>query len=286
MKDLQGKVAVITGGASGIGRAMAERFAQEGMRIVLADVEEPVLRQTALEMTNGGATVLPMVTDVSKADQVEALAQQTLDAFGALHVVCNNAGVGAGSTIWESTLADWEWVLGVNLWGVIHGIRTFTPLLLKQAQEQGEEGHIVNTASIAGLIAGPGLGVYKVSKFGVVSLSETLYYELAQQTDKIGVSVLCPMWVRTHIYTSGRNRPPALMNEPNQPVSDMLADPETRAAVEPDMLSVAEVAERVCRAVRNNELYILTHPDSKRFVQRRMEHILAEENPQTRMSVF
>lgn len=286
MKDFAGKVAVVTGGASGIGRAMAERFAQAGMRVVLADVEEPVLRQAAEEMTGAGMTVLPVVTDVSHAEQVEALAQQTLAAFGAVHIVCNNAGVGAGSTVWESTLADWEWVLGVNLWGVIHGIRTFTPLLLKQAQAQGAEGHIVNTASIAGLVAGPGLGAYKASKFAVVSLSETLYYELAQQTDKISVSVLCPMWVRTNIYTSGRNRPTTLMNEPDQPVSDMLADPAARALVERDIIDVAEVAERVFAAVRDKQLYILTHPASKRFVQHRMEHILAEQNPPTRMTVF
>ena len=289
MREFNEKVAVITGGASGIGRAMATRFAQAGMRIVLADVEEAALTQTAAALTATGATVLPIVTDVSKADQIQALAQQTLEAFGAVHILCNNAGVGAGSTVWESTLADWEWVLGVNLWGVIHGVRTFTPIMLEQANTQGDECHIVNTASIAGLVAGPALGAYRVSKFGVVSLSETLYYELGQQTDKIGVSVLCPMWVNTQIHQSGRNRPSSMQNEPttapDDDAVDILSSDEVGQLVEKG-IPTADVAERVFHAVQARELYILTHPETKAMVQHRMEHIVAERNPDIGSGLF
>ncbi len=176
MQEFRDRVAVITGAASGIGRALAQRCAQEGMKVVLADVEESALIETAAEVRASGAPALAVVTDVSNIRAVEALAQQTLDMFGAVHLLCNNAGVAAGTTIWDSTLADWEWVLAVNLWGVIYGVRVFVPIMLSQ----DTDCHIVNTASIAGLIAGPGLGVYKVAKHGVVTLSETLYYELAR----------------------------------------------------------------------------------------------------------
>ncbi len=188
MQEFRDRVAVITGAASGIGRALAQRCAQEGMKVVLADVEESALIETAAEVRASGAPALAVVTDVSNIRAVEALAQQTLDMFGAVHLLCNNAGVAAGTTIWDSTLADWEWVLAVNLWGVIYGVRVFVPIMLSQ----DTDCHIVNTASIAGLIAGPGLGVYKVAKHGVVTLSETLYYELAQRDAKVKVSVLCP----------------------------------------------------------------------------------------------
>src|SRR5438132_4651738 len=195
MKEFQGKVAVVTGAASGIGRGLAERCAQEGMKVVLADIEEQALMRACQELKAAGAQVLAVQTDVSKILDMEALAQKTIATYGAVHLLFNNAGVGAGTIIWESTLADWEWTLGVNLWGVIHGIRTFVPLML----EQDTEGHIVNTASVAGLTSGPDLGIYKVTKQGVVTLCETLYHELAHRGAKVKVSVLCPVFDKTQI---------------------------------------------------------------------------------------
>ena len=197
------KVAVITGAASGIGRGLAERFAVEDMRVVIADIEEVPLAELEADLKANGATVLAVRTDVSNAAEVENLAAQTLETFGAVHILCNNAGVVCSRPIWEHTLADWEWVLGVNLWGVIHGIRAFVPRMLTQ----GDACHIVNTASILGLVGGGGEGIYKVSKHGVVVLSETLADELAQKGANIQVHVLCPGWVRTGILDSARNRP-------------------------------------------------------------------------------
>src|SRR5207248_8286700 len=215
MKDFQGKVAVVTGAASGIGRALAGKSMQEGMKVVLADVEESALKQAEDELKASGAEVLAVRTDVSKAGEVEALAQQAFATYGAVHLLCNNAGVGAGTTVWGSSLADWQWVLGVNLWGVIHGIHFFVPRMLAQ----GSEGHIVNTASAAGLISSPGLGIYKVAKHGVVTLSETLALELAARGAKLKASVLCPEWVNTRIMDAERNRPQGLRNAPaEQPV--------------------------------------------------------------------
>jgi len=208
VKEFRGKVAVITGGASGIGRGLAERCAQEGMKIVLADVDKSALAQAERELKDASAEVVAVRTDVSKSGDVDALAQRALGAFGAVHALFNNAGVGAGTTVWESTLEDWQWVMGVNLWGVIHGVRTFVPLMLKQA----DECHIVNTASMAGLVSGPALGIYKVTKHAVVSLSETLYCELAVMRSKIKVSVLCPAGVNTRVMDSERNRPIELQN--------------------------------------------------------------------------
>ena len=203
MKEFKGKVAVVTGAASGIGRALADRSVQEGMKVVLADVEVEALAKTEAGLKSSGATVLAVPTDVSQARDVAALAQKTLEVFGAVHLLCNNAGVGTEAAIWESTLEEWEWVMGVNLWGVIHGVRAFVPHMLAQ----DTECHIVNTASMAGLISGPGLGAYKVTKHAVVSLSETLYHELAERGARVGVSVLCPGIVNTRIMESARNRP-------------------------------------------------------------------------------
>ncbi len=208
MKDFQDKVAVVTGAASGIGRALAEKSAQEGMKVVLADVEESALKQAEEELKASGAQVLAVRTDVSQAAEVEVLAQKTFDTYGAVHLLFNNAGVAAGTTVWESSLADWQWVLGVNLWGVIHGIHFFVPRMLAQ----DTEGHIVNTASSAGLVSSSGLGIYKVSKHGVVTLSETMALELAARGAKLKASVLCPEWVNTRITDAERNRPQALQN--------------------------------------------------------------------------
>ena len=192
MKDLQGKVAVITGGASGIGRAVADRAAGEGMKIVLGDIEEGPLKEAVDELTGRGAEALGVVTDVSDAASVRALRDRTLDRFGAVHLVHNNAGIGLGGPIWEVSEEDWRWILGVNLWGVIHGVATFVPLLIAQG-----EGHIVNTASIAGLTAAPFLGPYNASKHAVVAISETLFKDLQAMGAPVGVSVLCPGFVQT-----------------------------------------------------------------------------------------
>jgi NAD(P)-dependent dehydrogenase (short-subunit alcohol dehydrogenase family) len=274
MKEFKDKVAVITGAASGIGRAMAERCVQEGMKAVLADVEVESLTQSEADMKAAGATVLAVRTDVSQAKDVEALAQKTLDAFGAVHLLCNNAGVGAGTSIWESTIADWEWVTSVNLWGVIHGVRVFVPIMLAQ----DTACHIVNTASMAGLIAGPGLGVYRVTKHGVVTLSETLYHELVQRGAKVKVSVLCPGFVNTRIMEAARNRPVLL--PATQPLSPEYAArwDSMRQAVQTGM-PPAQVADAVFKALREDKFYILTHPEWKERVRTRMEDILQERNP-------
>jgi NAD(P)-dependent dehydrogenase (short-subunit alcohol dehydrogenase family) len=269
MKEFKNKVAVITGAASGIGRAIADRCVREGMKVVLADVEESALISAAAEMKAAGAAVLTVVT--------EALARKTLDEFGAVHLLCNNAGVGAGTTIWQSTLRDWEWVLGVNLWGVIHGVRSFVPIML----EQDTDGHVVNTASIAGLISGSSLGIYKVTKHGVVSLSETLSCELAELGAKVKVSVLCPGFVNTRIMDSDRNRPAELQNPPEQEVwtPEMEAIEEGMRRAVLTGLPATQVADAVFDAIREERFYIHTHPELKAWVQMRMEAILQERNP-------
>ena len=203
MKDLKDKVAVVTGGASGLGLAMARVFAAEGMKLVLADVEEESLRRVETDFRKAGVPVVGLKTDVSSAHDVERLAEKTLATFGGAHLLCNNAGVAPGGVVWENTLPDWEWVLGVNLWGVIHGVRVFLPIMLRQETEC----HVVNTASVAGLLSVPGMGAYCVSKHAVVTLTECLYHDLAQRAAKIGVSVLCPAYVPTGISDSERNRP-------------------------------------------------------------------------------
>jgi NAD(P)-dependent dehydrogenase (short-subunit alcohol dehydrogenase family) len=275
VKEFQGKVAVITGAASGIGRALADRCVREGMKVVLADVEGGALARTEAAMKASGATVLTVRTDVSQGRDVEALAQETLDAFGAVHLLCNNAGVaGTAAPVWESTVADWEWVLGVNLWGVIHGVRVFVPLMLSQETEC----HIVNTASMAGLISCPGLGAYKVTKHGVVSLSETLHHELAERGAKIKVSVLCPGIVNTRIMESARNRP-------GHPPATGPLDSASGAGWEalrqlvPAGMPPGQVAAAVFAALREDQFYILTHPEDKESVRTRMEDILQERRP-------
>ena len=277
MKDFKDKLAVITGAASGIGRGIAERCVQEGMKVVLADVEEPALAQTEQELRATGATVLAVRTDVSRAGDVEALAQKTLNAFGAVHLLFNNAGVGAGSTIWESSLADWQWVMEVNLWGVIHGLRVFVPIMLAQ----DTECHIVNTASIAGLLPNHPVAPYQVTKHAVVALSEHLYHSLAEKNAKVKASVLCPGWVNTRIMDSARNRPPELQNEL---MSESL-NPEREAIIQEMRqatqagMSPQQVADYVFKAIRAEQFYILTHPEFNSMVQKRMEDILQQRNP-------
>jgi NAD(P)-dependent dehydrogenase (short-subunit alcohol dehydrogenase family) len=274
MKEFKDKVAVITGAASGIGRAMTERCVQEGMKVVLADVEVETLTKTEASMKASGATALAVRTDVSQARDVEALAQKTLDAFGAVHLLCNNAGVATEAAIWESTIAEWEWVMGVNLWSVIHGVRVFVPIMLAQ----DTECHIVNTASMAGLISGPGVGAYKVTKHGVVTLSETLYHELAERGAKVKVSVLCPGIVNTRIMESARNRPGRLpTTEPLSPASG--ARWEALRQLVPAGIPPAQVADAVFKGLRKDQFYILTHPEGKEYVRTRLEDILQERNP-------
>jgi NAD(P)-dependent dehydrogenase (short-subunit alcohol dehydrogenase family) len=227
MREFTGKVAVITGAASGIGRGLAQRCVEEGMRVVLADIEAPALAQAEAELRGAGATVLAVPTDVAQARAVEALAERTMQTFGAVHLLCNNAGVGAGGSIWESSLDDWEWVLGVNLWGVIHGVRSFVPLMLAQ----DTACHVVNTASIAGLLSYHPSASYQVTKHAAVALSEHLYHSLAERQAKIGVSVLCPGWVRTRILESARNRPAARRGAapPAPPSPELAAAPAADA---------------------------------------------------------
>lgn len=277
MKEYKNKVAVITGGASGIGRAIADRCVREGMKVVLADIEEETLAKVEKELTSMGATVLAVRTDVSKASDVEELAQKTLEAFGEVHLLVNNAGVIGGSTIWESTVADWEWIMGVNLWGVIHGVRVFVPLMLAQ----GTEGHIVNTASVSGLVSGPGngWGIYRVTKHGVVTLSETLYYELAERGAKLKVSILCPGAVNTQIMEAERNRPVELQNikEITNPKVEQLWQ-TVRHEVQ-NGLSPQQVADEVFKAIRAEKFYIIIPPEEKQAIQKRMEDIILERNP-------
>lgn len=274
MKDFAGKTAVVTGGASGIGRALAERFAREGMNVVIADVEANALATAEREMQESGAMVMSIVTDVSDPEQVEALARSAFERFGGVHVVCNNAGVAPPiGPSWERTVEDWRWVLGVNLWGVINGIRSFVPRLI----EQGAEAHIVNTASGAGLMSRPYGAVYNVSKHAVVTLSETLYQELELSGSPISVSVLCPSWVNTRIAESARNRPAeeaAAAETPQGQVLREVLKQQIAAGLDP-----ADVAGMVFDAIKERKFYILPHPQVKERVRTRMEDILNERPP-------
>ena len=278
MQEFHDKVAVITGAGRGIGRAIAERCAREGMKVVLAGIGSESLARTEGDLRDHGATVLSVQTDVGKFADVKRLAEQTLAAFGAVHLLVNNAGCGTVTTVWESTLADWEWTLGVNLWGVIHGVKVFTPIMIAQ----DTECHIVNVASVAGLLAGPGLGIYKVAKHGVVSLSETLYYELAQRGTQVGVSVLCPGFVKTDIMSGERNRPAALQNDP----AEVIMSPEVvqgytdlQQAIDTG-IAPGLVADALFAGLAAKQLYILTHPDLNDAIRARADDIAQERNPE------
>jgi NAD(P)-dependent dehydrogenase (short-subunit alcohol dehydrogenase family) len=278
LKEFRDRVAVVTGAASGIGKAIAERFGAEGMKVVMADVEAPALDAAARELEDKGALVYPILADVSKAEDVEGLAKRVFDEFGEVHLLCNNAGVGGGTGLsWDSTLADWQWVMGVNLWGVIHGVKFFLPRMI----EQGTEGHIVNTASLAGLISGPGLAIYSVTKHAVVSLSETLFHELKLAGAKVHVSVLCPGWVNTKIMDSSRNRPEDLLNKPEE--EKTLPGAEAMEQMVRGLLAQAppasEIGQKVFEAVRDEKFYILPHPQYTHMIRTRMEDILEERDP-------
>lgn len=277
MDDLEGRVAVITGAASGIGWALAKAFATEGAKVVLSDIEGPALEQKARELAAsiGQDRVSATVCDVSELDQVVALRDHALASFGAYHVVCNNAGVGAGGEMARLTENDWSFVLGVNLWGVIHGVEAFLPGLIEQG-----EGHIVNTASVAGLFAAPFMGPYTVSKYGVVALSETLYNELAMAASPVGVSVLCPSWVATNIGDIDRNRPEELRNPPSVGADPTLGFGEVlQQFIQDKGMDPAEVASQVVAAVRAKQFYILTHDDTRPAVLARMNAIVNGQAP-------
>jgi NAD(P)-dependent dehydrogenase (short-subunit alcohol dehydrogenase family) len=275
MKQFKDKVAVITGGASGIGLALARRAAAEGMRLVLADIEQGPLAAAATELKGAGAKMLMVKCDVSRAEEVENLAAQTLQAFGGAHLVFNNAGVGGVRVkTWQATAKDWEWVLGVNVWGVIHGVRVFTPIMLRQ----GDEGHIVNTASAAGFVSMASTAPYAVSKHSVVTLSEVLYHDLKAENARVGVSVLCPAWVGTNIWNSQRNRPEDLRDHADTP-EERARREEVRKVLEKGKVTAADVAEMTFEGIANDRFYIFPHPKIRKDIQTRMEDILALRNP-------
>ena len=269
MDDLAGRVAVVTGAASGLGRAMARRFAAEGMRVMLADVEREALDDVASEMAASGADVRAELVDVSRVEALARLADVTIEAFGAVHVVCNNAGVVKRALTWALTEDDWRWVLDVDLWGVIHGVRAFVPRMLAQ----GQGGHIVNTASMAGLLPFSSLGAYCVAKSGVVALSEVLQLDLEAEGSDIGVSVLCPGFIATRITESGRNRPGSLADTAGAPNV-----PRTSANVQPTM-DADEVADEVVEAVKTSRFWILTHGAYGPVIEERAAGIGADGRP-------
>ena len=281
MKHFQGRTAVITGAASGFGLETARIAARERMNIVMADVQADALERAAAEIRALGAEVLPFRLDVSQAHEVEALGEATAARFGVPHFVFNNAGVGVGGLIWEHSAADWAWTLGVNVMGVAHGVRVFTPRMLAAARaDPGYEGHIVNTASMAGLLNPPNMGAYNVSKHAVVSLSETLYHDLSLVTERISASVLCPYFVPTGIHQSFRNRPADAGTAAARPTrSQRIAQAMTSKAVESGKVSAGDVAVLVFDALRERRFYIYSHPKAIGSVRTRMEDILLARNP-------
>ena len=282
MKNFKGRTAVITGAASGFGLEACRIAARERMNIVMADVQADALERAAAEIRGLGADVLAIRVDVSQAHEVDALGEATVKRWGAPHFVFNNAGVGIGGLIWEHSAADWAWVLGVNVMGVAHGVRVFTPLMLAAAKaDAAYEGHIVNTASMAGLVNPPNMGAYNVSKHAVVSLSETLYQDLALVSEQVSASVLCPFFVPTGIHDSHRNRPAPTTADTHDPPtrSQRVARAMTGKAVGSGKVSAADVAALVFDALREKRFYIYSHPKALASVQLRMEDVLQARNP-------
>ena len=279
MKELKGKVAAVTGAASGLGRSMALAFAAEGMDVAIADVDAHALHDVGRAIREKGRRVFAMRVDVSHGAEVEAWRERTVEELGGVHVVCNNAGVSPLGAVWENSVAEWQWILGVNLWGVIHGVRAFTPHLLAQG-----EGHIVNTASVAGLISPPGSGAYNVTKHAVVALSESLHHDLRERKSAVGVSVLCPAYVPTGIVDSERSRPKDLPAAPKSKET-IAREAMLRKAVTSGKISADQVAQAVVAAVKEERFYILTHPRIKGAIQARMEDILQERAPRNPMAL-
>jgi NAD(P)-dependent dehydrogenase (short-subunit alcohol dehydrogenase family) len=277
----QGRTAVITGAASGFGLEASRIAARRGMNVVMADVQNDALQLSVREIESLGAKVLPYRVDVSKVEQVDALAAATMERFGAPHFVFNNAGVGCGGLIWEQTLQDWEWVVGVNLMGVAYGVRAFTPLMLAAAEKDPAfEGHIVNTASMAGMVNMPNMGVYNVTKHAVVSLSETLYQDLALVSDQVHAHVLCPFFVLTGIINSARNRPAELSDPNRKPTkSELIARAMTDKAVSGGKVTAAQVAQYVFDAMDEKRFYVFSHPQALGSVQTRLEDVVNIRNP-------
>lgn len=277
MKTLENRVAVITGAASGFGREFALLGAQYGMKLVLADVQADALEQVRSELANRGVSVIALACDVRDANQVQALADAAMQTWGAVHVLFNNAGVGSGGLVWENSVADWEWVLGVNLWGVIHGVRIFTPLMLECAKHDPDyEGHIVNTASMAGMLNAPAMGIYNVSKHAVVSLSESLYHDLKLVNAPIMASVLCPYFVPTGITQSNRNR----TDSPGTATaSQKAAQSLVEKAVSSGKVSASDVAQLTFDAIKNGQFYIYSHPNALANVEVRMREMVTQTNP-------
>ena len=281
MKEFKNKVAVVTGAASGMGRSIASHCAQEGMKIVLSDINDSALQQAEQELKSEGATVIAAVTDVSCLTDMEVLSEKTMRTFGRVDLLFNNAGVTAATSIWASNLSELEWIIRVDLWGVIYGIRVFLPVMI----EQNSECHIINTASATGLTS-MGTGIYRVAKHGIVALSESLYHELREMNVRVKVSVLCPMDVKTNIFdTSVQNRPQKLQD--NNTMVDLRAGylgklrnrtQSARYGVEQGMLP-QEVADIIFDAIRHEQFYIITHPELKPLIQMRMEDILIGRNP-------
>ena len=279
ISDFKGKTAVLTGGASGFGLECARIGARLGMNLVIVDVQADALKQAHDELKSLGATVMAKKVDVSNADAMQGLASAVFERFGAPHFVFNNAGVGAGGLVWENTVADWEWLLGVNLWGVIHGVRLFTPMMLDAAkQDPNYQAHIVNTASMAGLLTPPNMGIYNVTKHAVVSLTETLYQDLKLVSDQVSASVLCPYFVPTGINNSERNRPDALKPQVVTP-SQLIGQAMSNKAVSSGKVSAAQVAQMVFDAMLADQFYIYSHPKALGNAQTRFDAIVQGHNP-------
>lgn len=278
--EFVGKVAVITGAGSGFGREFALRGADLGMTLVLVDVQADALQSISDELKARGTRVMSRIVDVANGNQMDALADEVAAEFGPVHLLFNNAGVGSAGLIWENTVADWQWVLGVNLWGVIHGIRAFVPRMLAAAKSDLDyRAHVVNTASMAGLLNPAASGVYNVSKHAVVSLSETLYHDLALVSEQVRCSVLCPFYVPTGIHQSHRNRPDELANSTKATASQLMAQAMTSKAVTSGKISAAEVATMTFDAVRESRFYIVSHPQALEGVRLRADDILALRDP-------
>ncbi|MBL8521553.1 MAG: SDR family NAD(P)-dependent oxidoreductase [Betaproteobacteria bacterium] len=280
MKSFEGKVAVITGGAGGLGRAFADRAQALGMSLVLSDIDAGALEKTRSALAASGARVAVLAGDISKAEHATALAGLAQREFGGVHCLFNNAGVGCGGFVWENTLEDWDWVMGVNVMGVVHGLRAFTPLMLEAAKrDPGYEGHIVNVASVAGLLTPPLLGIYNVSKHAVVALTETLHHDLALVSPQVKASVLCPGFTPSGIANSHRNRPASAQSDAAPTASMLKAQAMVAKAVESGKLTAQDVANATFDAIRDERFWIFTHPAFKPLLDARLDDMRALSNP-------